>query len=92
MNEERKIRVVRNRMADEVFRYRAANHDTFGFHISMAYQMRGFTAGERQRYQDLLAEHVTTISAATPIIELGVPEFCTFENMYRFEVQTLLRT
>jgi hypothetical protein len=43
-------------------------------------------------YRDLLTRHVATMGAATPIIELGVPEFCTFENMYRFEVQTLIRT
>jgi hypothetical protein len=91
-NEELKIRTLRDRMADEVFRYREANHDTFGFHVSMAYQMRGFTGGESQKYQELLAQHVTTIGAATSIIELGVPEFSTFENMYRFEVEALLRT
>jgi hypothetical protein len=90
--EERKIRRLRDRMADEVFRYREANHESFGFHISMAYQMRDFTVGEKHKYQDLLAQHVTTICAATSIIELGVPEFCTFEDMYRFEVLTLLRT
>jgi hypothetical protein len=91
-NEKLKIRTLRDRMADEVFRYRAANHDTFGFHISMAYQMRGLTAQERRKYQDLLAHHVTTIGATTSIIELGIPEFSTFENMYRFEVQMLIRT
>ena len=91
-DEKLKIRTLRDRMADEVFRYRAADHETFGFHISMAYQMRGLTAGERQHYQDLLAQNLTTIVAAAPIIELGVPEFSTFVDMYRFEVQTLLRT
>jgi hypothetical protein len=91
-SEERKIRTLRDRMADEVFRYRAANHDVFGFHISMAYQMRAFTGEERQKYEDLLAQHVAAIGATTSIIELGVPEFCTFKNMSRFEVQALLRT
>ena len=79
-------------MADEIFRFREANHDTLGFHISMAYQMRGFTGGEKQKYQDLLSQHIATICAVTSIIELGVPEFCTFEDMYRFEVLALLRT
>ncbi|RZU43656.1 DUF1868 domain-containing protein [Edaphobacter modestus] len=91
-NEKLKLRTLRDRMATEVFRYRAPGHDTFGFHISLAYQMRGFTAGERQHYQDLLAQNLTMIDAATSIIELGVPEFSTFVDMYRFEVQTLLCT
>lgn len=90
-NEKLKIRTLRDRLADEVFRYRAADHDTFGFHISLAYQMRDLTTTEIREYQDLLMQHLPGIVAAAPIIELGIPEFCTFENMYRFEVQTLLR-
>ncbi len=91
-NEEHKIRTLRDRMSAEVFRYRAADHDTFGFHISLAYQIRDLTVVERREYQSLLTQRLPSIVAAAPIIELGVPEFCTFENMYRFEVQTLLRT
>jgi hypothetical protein len=90
--EKLKIQTLRDRMADEVFRYRAADHDTFGFHISLAYQTHYLSAAERQEYQHLLTQHLLAIDAATSIIELGVPEFSTFENMYRFEVQTLLRT
>jgi hypothetical protein len=26
------------------------------------------------------------------VLELGVPEFCTFEDMFRFEIKTLLQT
>lgn len=91
-NEEHKIRTLRNRMSDEVFRYRTSDHDTFGFHISMAYQMRGLAAAERREYQRILMQRLPAIVAAVPVIELGVPEFCTFEDMYRFEVQTLLRS
>jgi hypothetical protein len=91
-NEKLKIRTLRDRMADEVFGYRAADHDTFGFHISLAYQMRGLAAAERGEYQSILMQHLPAIVAAAPVIEFGSPEFCTFENMYRFEVRTLLRS
>ncbi len=91
-NETLKIRTLRDRMADEVFRYRAADHNTFGFHISLAYQMRGLAAVERREYQSILMQHLPVILATAPVIEFGVPEFCTFEDMYRFEAQTLLRT
>jgi hypothetical protein len=91
-NEKLKLRTLRDRMATEVFRYRAPGHDTFGFHISMAYQMKGLAAEERQEYQSILTQHLPIIVGAAPVIEFGVPEFCTFENMYRFEVQTILRT
>jgi hypothetical protein len=91
-SEKSKLSRLRDRMADEVFRYRAKNHDTFGFHISLAYQMSGFTFDERREYQSILEHHIPIIVAAAPVIELGVPEFCTFEDMYRFEIRTLLRT
>jgi len=91
-NEEHKIRTLRDRMSDEVFQYRTSDHDTFGFHIGMAYQMRELTAAERREYQGILVQGLPAIIAAAPVMELGVPEFCTFENMYRFEVKTLLRS
>jgi hypothetical protein len=90
--EKLKLRMLRDQMATEVFRYRAADHETFGFHISLAYQMSGFTAEERREYQSRLMHHLPAIIAAAPVIEFGVPEFCTFGDMYRFEIQTLLRT
>jgi hypothetical protein len=91
-NEKLKLSMLRDRMAAEVFRYRADDHETFGFHISLAYQMRGFAAEERREYQDVMTRHLPTIVGAAPVIELGIPEFCTFENMYRFDIHTLIRT
>lgn len=91
-NEKLKVSRLRNHLADEVFRYRAGNHDTFGFHISLAYQMVGFTEEEKRAYHDILEHHLPIIEEVSPIIELGIPEFCTFGDMYRFEIRTLLRT
>ncbi len=91
-DEKLKIRKLRDRMADEVFRHRTADHNSFGFHISMAYQVKSLTAAERQEYQTILLHHLPGIIDAAPIIELGIPEFCTFGDMYRFEIQALLRS
>jgi hypothetical protein len=91
-NEKLKLSGLRYHLADDVFRYRAKNHETFGFHISLAYQMSGFTSEETQEYENILQHHLPIIATAAPVIELGVPEFCTFEDMYRFEIRTLLRT
>jgi hypothetical protein len=91
-DEKLKIRKLRDRMADEVFRYRTADHDTFGFHISMAYHVKALTVAERREYQSLLMQHLPALVAAASVIEFGIPEFCTFGDMYRFEIQTLLRT
>ncbi|WP_221271870.1 hypothetical protein, partial [Tunturibacter empetritectus] len=78
--------------AEEVFRFRTEDHATFGFHISLAYQMSLLTHEEERQHQAILERHVPAIIAAAPVIELGVPEFCTFEDMFRFEIRALLRT
>lgn len=91
-DEKRKLDILRDRMATEVFRYRADGHDTFGFHISMAYQLRVFTVAETREYRGLLTQHLPAIVGAAPVIELGDPEFCTFDDMYRFEIRKLLHT
>ncbi len=90
--EKAKLTLLRDRLAVEIFRYHAEDHATFGFHISLAYQMSPFSDEERRRYQRMLELHISKIIAAAPVIELGDPEFCTFNDMYRFDVQTLLRT
>jgi hypothetical protein len=91
-NENAKLRTLRDRMAEEVFRFRAEDHATFGFHISLAYQLSRLTPEEERQHQAILERHVPAIIAAAPVVELGVPEFCTFEDMFRFEIRTLLRT
>jgi hypothetical protein len=90
--ESAKLRDLRDRLASEVFRFRTKDHDTYGFHISLAYQMSKLTLEEERQHQAILERHVPSIIAAAPVIELGLPEFCTFEDMYRFEIRSLLQT
>jgi hypothetical protein len=90
--ENAKLRDLRDRLASEVFRFRTKDHDTFGFHISLAYQMSKLTVEEAMEHQAILERHVPGIITAAPVIELGDPEYCTFDDMYRFEIRSLLRT
>jgi len=90
-NEKLKIGTLRDRMADEVFRYRAADHDTLW--ISHQHGVPdGIYGCGKTGVPNTLMQHLPNIVGAAPVIEFGVPEFCTFDNMYRFEVYTLLRT
>jgi hypothetical protein len=41
-------------------------------------------------YQTMFSSHVKRIAETIPVIELGVPEYCTFNDMFRFEPQKLL--
>jgi hypothetical protein len=90
--ERAKLRNLRDRLASEVFRFRTSDHDAYVFHISLAYQMSRLTPEEARQHQAILERHVPMVMAAAPVIELGLPEFCTFDDMYRFEVLSLLRT
>ena len=88
--ENSKIRSVRDQLA-EVYGFRTQGHAYYQFHISMSYQLRELTAQEQSAYHELLRQYVPRIVAAAPIVELGVPEYCTFADMNRFEPQKLLR-
>lgn len=89
--EEAKIRKVRDSLVD-VFGFRDRNHDRYGFHITLAYQLAPFTPKEQEEHQAILRKHVPLIGAAAPWFEFGNPEFCTFPDMYRFDIQVLLAT
>ena len=90
--EAAKLRDLRNRLASEVFRFRTKDHDSYVLHVSLAYQMSPLTVREEKQNREILEQCVPRIIEAAPIIELGIPEFCTFEDMFRFEIRSLLRT
>jgi hypothetical protein len=91
-SERAKLRNLRNRLASEVFRFRTKDHDAYVFHVSLAYQLSRLTPEEDREHRDMLERHVPVIMSTSPLIELGIPEFCTFDDMYRFEIRSLLRT
>ncbi|MEI9979885.1 MAG: hypothetical protein WDN23_12990 [Edaphobacter sp.] len=83
------MRGIRDRLVD-VFGFRDKSHDSYGFHITLAYQLTPFTAKEQQEHQSILEKHVPRIEVAGPVFEFGNPEFCTFPDMFRFDIQVLL--
>jgi hypothetical protein len=87
----RNIRTLRDQLA-EVFRFRAADHATYEFHITIAYSLGQLSAPNERAYRVLLAYHVARIASAVPIIELGLPEFCSFRDMYRYDLVRYLQT
>ncbi|NYF78166.1 DUF1868 domain-containing protein [Granulicella arctica] len=89
--ENRKIRALRDRLG-EVYHFRSKDHDRYEFHITLAYQMKPFSTEEQALYTSILRTHIPRIAASVPVLELGLPEFCTFKDMYRFDIQKLLST
>ncbi len=85
------VRSLRDRLA-EVFRFRAEDHATYQFHISIAYQVAAMAPPEVRAYRALMANHVARIISAVPLLELGLPEYCSFRDMYRYDVLRYLQT
>jgi hypothetical protein len=90
-DEEKKIRRIRDRLV-EVFGFRDKQHDQYGFHITLAYQLQRFTSAEQTEYRAVLAKNVPRIIASAPCFEFANPEYCTFPDMFRIDVQNLLAT
>ena len=88
-DENGKLRSIRNELS-EVYGFRLKNHDQYGFHITMSYQLKPFTNEEHEAYRNLLKVHTLRIAEAAPVLELGNPKYCTFPDMFRFDPQKLI--
>jgi hypothetical protein len=88
---EKALRSLRDHIA-EVYQYRSPDHDAYGFHITLAYTMADLSTSEMAEYRRFLRQAVERIASATPVLELGLPEYCTFKNMYRFDTEVMLRS
>ncbi len=88
--EERKLRSLRDQLA-EVYGFRTKSHDAYAFHMTLSYQIQPFSPQQQSAYRRLLNEYVPRIAAAATELEFGIPEYCTFPDMQRFEPRLLLR-
>ncbi|MDP5219321.1 DUF1868 domain-containing protein [Ruegeria sp. 2205SS24-7] len=87
--QERQLRACRNQLAD-CLGVRRDNHDSYGFHITLAYQVQWL---DLQSAQDVLAlsdQLFAENGADLQNIQIGPVEFCRFENMLHFEPLLML--
>ena len=87
--EEAKLRSVRDQLA-QVYGFRLLDHASYAFHITMSYQVAAFDERQAKEFETMRADYVRKIVAAQPVLELGNPEYCTFQDMFRFEPKLLL--
>jgi hypothetical protein len=88
--EEQAIRTLRDRIA-AVLRLRRAAHDTYGFHITLAYFIAYPGEDEAAELHNLMREEVRALEASLPPFIVGPPEFCHFADMFVFNRQFFLR-
>ncbi|KAK0631685.1 RNA ligase/cyclic nucleotide phosphodiesterase [Immersiella caudata] len=85
--EEARFRRLRDRLA-ETLQIKHAHHKYYELHLSMAYFLRYLNKEQKAQLNALLKGHFDPMPKQ---FELGAPEFCTFEDMFRFDRMFYLR-
>ncbi|BCH23607.1 DUF1868 domain-containing protein [Mesorhizobium sp. L-8-3] len=66
------------------FGYRHPDHDSYTFHITMAYPKAWLPAGAEAAYLPALAALKDSLAQEIDMVELGAPAFCEFTDMTEF--------
>lgn len=66
---------------------RHANHDSYNFHITFGYYVQAFDLAELSSYRAAVLAAVQRFRRRVPVIELGAPEYCVFDDMTAFQTQ-----
>jgi hypothetical protein len=81
--DETNARAWRNALS-QALGLRTPTHDTYGFHVTLAYVTNWPPASAVQPYQQALRQLTTAFQAAIPVLHLQRPAFCTFADMTAF--------
>lgn len=87
--ENRKVRALRDRLS-QILGIRAPGHDSYRFHISLAYLVQRLTAEELSAFRSAYVRYHADVARKCPVIEVGRPEFCVFDDMFAFHRQFYL--
>lgn len=74
----------RNKLA-EILGYRHPDHDSYQFHITMAYMIDWIDDDALPQWKAMLDEVEQDIRRGAPVLELRAPAFCNFDDMNWFE-------
>ena len=82
--DEKIIRDCRNRLSD-LLGIKSKNHDTYTFHITLAYILRKLRDDEIEKLNRINSKLRESFLEKFPIVRIHKPALCTFENMYEFK-------
>ncbi|MEX0349187.1 MAG: DUF1868 domain-containing protein [Paracoccaceae bacterium] len=82
--QEQRLRWCRDDFAERL-NLRRTNHDGYGFHITLAYQVHWLAPQKEQEVIALSDQLYAEYAADLRRIEIGPVEFCRFQNMHHFE-------
>jgi hypothetical protein len=75
------LRDMRTRLADVLDLHNPLDEE-YGFHITLAYLIKHMTGVEKTEVMSTMIDHFMTMPKE---FELGAPEFCKYDSMYKFE-------
>lgn len=82
--DEKLLREWRDQLAD-IFGYRHPDHETYRFHITLAYLIEWIPDHRMQAWANVLADGLKIMEEEAPVFELMPPAFCSFNDMNYFE-------
>lgn len=82
-DDERKARRLRDELTVP-FDYRHPDHDSYTFHITLAYPKTWLPAGAEDVYLPALTALKDRVAGEIEVVELGAPAFCEFSDMTEF--------
>lgn len=85
--EEKRLRGIRDRLS-ELLQIRAKGHDTYVFHLALAYRFLPISQKDEEALLALLQESYMSIPHD---FKLGAPEFCHFDDMFAFHRHFFLK-
>jgi hypothetical protein len=65
-------------------RLRTPHHDSYGFHITLAYAMTPLASADLPALRARMADLTASVRAALPVVHLARPAFCRFADMNAF--------
>lgn len=87
--ENARLRKLRDRLAQAIG-IQTPDHDKYRFHITLGYLVAWLTPDENEAFRSRMRDWREMVAARAPTIELGAPEFCTFDDMFAFHRQFYL--
>ena len=82
--ENQRLRALRNKLS-EILEIRSQSHDSYRFHVTLAYLIRTLDRSELREFQASYKAQHAEVARRCPVIEFGQPEYCSLEDMFHFK-------
>jgi hypothetical protein len=89
-SENARLRELRDRLS-ALLGIRQPNHDSYRFHITLAYRVQPLGAPETHAFRAFRTHWHGQVASRCPELRLGPLEYCAFTDMFHFDQRLILR-